>query len=138
MKGDKIYYQEKNAKYWLRSDYGVYVGILRYNIKTDFVELTKNGWLLIRKGFVWDGPSGPTFDTPDSMRGSLIHDALYMLMRLGLLPQKCRHRSDQLLHDICEEDGMLDIRADVWEAAVNDFAASAAKEGTEPPILTAP
>ncbi len=138
MKGDIIYYQEKNAKYWLRQDYSLFIGILGYNIKTDFVELRKDGWLLIRKGFVWDGPSGPTFDTKDSMRGSLVHDVLYMLMRLGLLPQSCRQTADKLLHDICNEDGMLEVRADIWEAAVEDFAAGAAKLGTEPPILTAP
>lgn len=48
MKGDIIRYQEKIAKYWLRQDYIVDTGILGYDLKTDFVELKKDGQLLIR------------------------------------------------------------------------------------------
>ena len=29
------------------------------------------------RGYAWDGPSGPTIDTPDAMPASLVHDGLY-------------------------------------------------------------
>lgn len=53
-----------------------------------YLWLTKNGLLLIRKGYRWDGPSGPTLDTPSVMTPSLIHDALFQLIRLGILNEE--------------------------------------------------
>jgi hypothetical protein len=60
----------------------------------------------ISKGYAWDGPSGPTIDTGNFMRGSLIHDALYQLMRTGNLPTSFRERADLLLRKTCIDDGM--------------------------------
>ena len=37
--------------------------------------------LYISKGYSWDGPSGPAIDTPDWIKASLVHDALYQLIR---------------------------------------------------------
>lgn len=46
------------------------------------------------------------------MRGSLVHDALYQLMREGILDhKKDREAADELLREICKEDGMSSIRA---------------------------
>jgi len=77
-----------------------------------FVTLDVKGVLHIRAGYAWDGPSGPTVDTKNFMRGSLVHDALYQLMREGLLPRSYKEYADQLLKAICLEDGMWRIR--VW------------------------
>jgi hypothetical protein len=137
MKGDKIHYRE-GFKYQLAKSYSVYTGITGYLCDTEYLSLSKDGCLIIRKGYAWDGPSGPTYDSKDSLRGSLVHDALYQLMRLGLLPESCREQSDKLLHDICAEDGMNGFRADLWQLMVEEFAGYAAKYGTERPILTAP
>lgn len=137
MKGDHIKYKE-GYKYQLVQSYIVYVGILDRPCKTDYLTLTRDGYLIIKKSYAWDGASGPTVDTPDTMRGSLVHDALYQLMRLGLLPESYRGKADQLLHDICVEDGMGEFRASLWQEAVNNFAGFSAEEGTEQLILTAP
>ena len=75
-------------------------------IETPWIELTTTGILTTHKGFCWDGPSGPTFDRPSFMRASLFHDALYQLLRLKLLSPSSRLWSDDLLRDICIEDGM--------------------------------
>jgi hypothetical protein len=129
----------KGYKYQLAEDAEIYVDIYPvHDIETDWIALSFAGRLTARTGYAWDGPSGPTIDTPDSMRGSLFHDALYQLMRLGLLDQKYRPIADKLLHDICIEDGMNHLRAALWKMAVEDFAAGAAKAGTEREILTAP
>ena len=67
-------------KYQLVEEYQVRVSLIPENdIKTDFIELSTEGMLIIKKGYAWDGPSGPTIDTPNFMRGSLVHDALYQL-----------------------------------------------------------
>lgn len=137
MKGDKIHYRE-GFKYQIAKSYSVYTGITGYLCDTEYLSLSKDGCLIIRKGYAWDGPSGPTIDTPNAMRGSLVHDALYQLMRLGLLPESCRPQADKLLHDICVEDGMNGVRADLWQLMVEVFAGSAAKNGTDRPIITAP
>jgi hypothetical protein len=138
MKGDKIKYR-KGYKYQLAEDYTVEVGIFPpKSIVTRWCILSNNGFLTIMEGYAWDGASGPTFDTLSSMRGSLVHDALYQLIRLGKLDISCRPKADDRLHDICVEDGMNHARAELWEEMVGLFAGSAAKHDAEPPILEAP
>ena len=137
MKGDHIFYKE-GYKYQLYLQYTVQTQIKGFYAKTDYLELFPNGVLTINKSYAWDGPSGPTIDTKDSMRGSLVHDALYQLMRLGLISQSCRCLADEELHIICLEDGMWPFRAEIWEKMVKAFAAGAAKSGTEPLVLVAP
>jgi uncharacterized protein DUF1353 len=99
-------------KYQLLDDYSHDVGILDTMHYGALLELQPSGILLIRTGYAWDGPSGPTIDTPDFMRASLVHDALYQLMRERVLDWR-RHRvaADLLLRDICLADGMRPARA---------------------------
>ncbi|MSR13823.1 MAG: DUF1353 domain-containing protein [Gammaproteobacteria bacterium] len=81
-------------------------------IVTEYIELGSAGRLLIKKGYAWDGPSGPTIDTLNFMRGSLIHDALYQLIREGHLTES-QHRelADRILQRVCREDGMSALRS---------------------------
>lgn len=122
-------------KYQLVEDYSISIG-LRQDADSDFLSL-HDGVLTIKKGYAWDGPSGPTFDTPSFMRGSLVHDALYQLIREKHLPLSMRDFADSMLKDLCKEDGMpLWRRAYVW-AAVHVFGAICIKEDGHP-TLTAP
>lgn len=99
-------------KYQLVEEYQIRVGITpKDDIKTDFLELNTEGMLVIKKGYAWDGPSGPTFDTRNFMRGSLVHDALYQLLRNELINESWRDEADKELKRICLEDGMTKIRA---------------------------
>ncbi len=138
MKGDKIRYR-KSYKYQLAADYTVEVGIFQpKSVATRWCLLSNNGFLTVLEGYAWNGASGPTIDTPSSMRGSLVHDALYQLIRVGKLAPSWRAKADDILHDICVEDGMLHFRAELWEEVVKAFAASSAEAGAEPQILEAP
>ncbi len=79
-------------------------------------ELSPSGVLTIKKGYAWDGPSGPTIDTASVMRGSLVHDCLYQLLRetgFGAPETHAQRRksSDEILYRICIEDGMWKWRA---------------------------
>ncbi len=58
--------------------------------------------------YAWDGPSGPTFDTPTNMRASCFHDALCQLIGEGLLDKQYRKYGDQLLRTHMLEDQLKD------------------------------
>ena len=112
MAGSHIRYRS-GYKYQLVNDYSVTVTINPdENIPTEYITLDKDGVLKIKRGYAWDGPSGPTIDTKNFMRGSLVHDALYQLMRQEKLSKdRWREEADLELKRICLEDGMSRIRA---------------------------
>ena len=128
----------KGFKYQLAFNEKFFVPFLiMFSFKTDFI-VVEYGWVTILKGYAWDGPSGPTIDTRSFMRGSLIHDALYQLMRLELIPQELRELSDEYLVMICDEDGMWKIRQKYVLVGVEKFASEAAHPDNVKKIYTAP
>ena len=102
-----------------------------------WVRLRKDGVLEIRNGYAWDGPSGPTIDTKSTLRASLVHDALYQLMRAGKLTQDARDAADKLLFSLLIQDGCWEWRAKLWLWTVRKFAGYAAKRRAEV-VLEAP
>lgn len=132
-----IYYKKRRVyKYTLFADYQhqTELRIAQSVAIAPVIVLDANGLLTIKKGYAWDGPSGPTVDTPNFMRGSLVHDALYQIMREQLIPQEHREYADQLLRKICLEDGMSAFRAWVVFQGVRIAGASSAA----PDVLHAP
>lgn len=106
-------------------------------IKTPFICIGADGALTIKNGYAWDGPSGPTIDTKNFMRGSLVHDSLYQMMREGHLDEAIhRDVADKLLRKLCREDGMTAIRAWWIYQAVKHFGKSSATVKRE--VITAP
>jgi len=108
------------------------------DIDTQFIKLSRGGVLTILTGYAWDGPSGPTFDTANFMRGSLVHDALYELMRKQLLSIKWRKPADRIMQRICIEDGMTRARAWWVYTGLQIAGGEAALPGNKKPILEAP
>jgi hypothetical protein len=105
----------KSYKYQLMEEFQYQTDFqLDDDIDTSFIQLTRDGLLIIKDQYAWDGASGPTFDTQNSMRASLVHDALYQLMRKKQLPQTYVLLADQLFREILIEDGMSAIRAAIW------------------------
>jgi len=112
IKNTTIYYK-KGYKYQIVKDYRIYLGIPQ-EISTPFIKVN-NGIMTIKAGYSYDGPSGPTIDTKNFMRGSLIHDALYQLIANEKFDD--RKFADDILRKICKEDGMSSFRAYyVWVA----------------------
>jgi hypothetical protein len=126
-------------KYQLAEPMAFMTGITGYSFDAEFIEMTPEGQLTILTGYMWDGASGPTIDSECSMRASLLHDALFQLIRLNLLPLKIKPIADKLFHDILIHDGMAPIRAMFWYEAIQHFSASSCVPGSEPldKILTA-
>ncbi len=129
-------YQKR--RYW---KYRVYETLLYstgiFPIKSgrwQLLSIDDGGLLTIHEGYCWDGPSGPTFDTKNFMRGSLVHDALYQLMREGHIDRSNRKAADKLLVQMCKTDGMSTLRATWVYRGVRRGGKGAAKHD----ILTAP
>lgn len=80
-------------------------------LQVSLVRDSDNTTLTIYKGYAWDGPSGPTWDSKTFMQASLVHDALYQLMRRELLGREWRKYADDLMRQMCLEDGMWKVRA---------------------------
>ena len=126
----------KRYKYQTIEDFRVATGIHPLDpVVTTFIELGPRGNLLIKKGYAWDGCSGPTWDSKSSYRGGLVHDAGYQLLRMGLIPLVARVEFDNLFRDIVIEDGMWRMRANVWYHAVRKFGASSASPDPDRPDL---
>ena len=85
------------------------------------MSLSATGQLAIAAGYAWDGASGPAINTHTILRGSLVHDALYQLIRLGIVNPEDRQQVDQLLRTLCLEDGMWSFRAWWVYLAVRQF-----------------
>ena len=73
-------------KYSVMDDYTVQVNIHpTSDLKFEFMELSTTGQLSVKLGYAWDGIT-PLPATPKcGLRGSLVHDVLYQMMRLGAL-----------------------------------------------------
>jgi hypothetical protein len=127
-------------KYQLKDDYVTETGIVPSTpVQTLYIGLTLEGRITIKAGYAWDGPSGPTIDTLDFMRGSLVHDALYQLIREGHLEEaKHREPADRLLQKICIEDGMSALRAWWVYQGVRLGGGPAADPANEKPMVWAP
>ena len=136
----KPYIKYKSGyKYQLYEEYKVKVRVVpNKEIKSHFIDLNTEGMLVIKKGYAWDGPSGPTIDTPNFMRGSLVHDALYQLSRNKLITEKWRKEADEELRRICIEDGMSRIYARWVFKAVRKWGKMAADPASLKKIHVAP
>lgn len=99
----------------------------------NWVYLNEDGLVTINDGYAWDGASG-AIDTKSIMRASLVHDALYQMIREGL--PIVRKEADKELYRICRESGMWWIRAQYIYWAVRLFGKVALKHDTK--VQTAP
>ena len=103
------------VKYVLAEDAWFLTPFRGYAGGTSFVNIYPDGWMHIRAGWAWDGASGPTINTKSSMRGSLAHDGVALLMRQGVLPHDTTWEpNDCMLERICVEDKMWPWRARLW------------------------
>ena len=107
-------------------------------IDLPFVRMDENGRTFVWPGYAWNGASGPTFDTLDTMITSLVHDLSYQLIRLGLIDPSYKSYFDELLLVIGVEDGMAEVRAKGWKAAVEIFGGNSCRPSAEPKEEVAP
>ena len=97
------------------------------DIHTDYLHLREDGSLLIEKGYAWDGASGGAIDTQTFMKGSCLHDALYQMCRMNLLPWSQWRIADRELATQCLRDGMWSLRVKWVMLALKLAGGNAAK-----------
>lgn len=118
-------------KYQLHEDYSCESVIRGFTINHGYFSLGADGRLLIRAGYAWDGASGPTHDDKTNMRGSLVHDAHYQMMRDGFVPQSFEPVVDSQFEAMCREDGMGFFRAWYYHKGVQWFGKSSCEPQPE-------
>lgn len=125
-------------KYQLAEPFTIQTPVMGFKAHHGFLRLGVDGVLTLKNGYASDGPSGPTVDTLDFMRGAFVHDALYQLIRLGLIPEKYKDAADILLRELCLEDGMNMVRAYFVYWAVRWKGDAALYPSSDNQIITAP
>jgi hypothetical protein len=116
-------------KYQLAEDYSLKISIKPdTDIDTVFIALDAQGNLRVKAGYAWDGTSGPVIDTPFNLRASLVHDALYQLMReRSLSAKEHKEKADKLFKKLVKEDGVPAPVAQVYYEALKKLGKPATK-----------
>jgi hypothetical protein len=123
-----VYPKRVGGKFNLDQDYQVKIAVRpEFDIQTGLISLDTEGNLLLRSGFSWNGANA-TIDTKTILRGAMVHDALYELMREGeLSSSRWRETVDQELRRLCREDGMARVRAGFMYFGVRQFGEKSAR-----------
>lgn len=132
--------------YQLLSGWHGYVPIYpKKGFRGFFYSLSAAGLLIVKPGFVWDGPSGRLFgiidltpNEPATMIPSLIHDALARAMARGELPYSWLPASNELFEKMLIDNGFDPGRAGLWRSVLDFFWRPDRTTHQVPPTLTAP
>ena len=101
-------------------------------VGTALVRLYADGRMMLARGFVWDGASGPTLDDETTRRNSAYHDGGASLSRAGLISPTMQDYFDKILKNVGVADGMPYARAELWHFGVDRFGGFAWQPGYEP------
>lgn len=125
-------------KYQLFEDFRFKIKIpISKPLESDWLKSDLLGNILVKKGYCWDGATC-AIDTDNFMRGALVHDVLYQLIREGVILNKYREHADDILIRILEIDGMSFIRRFYVKQSLNMFGAIAASPSSKRKVLIAP
>jgi hypothetical protein len=116
-------------KYFLKTDVLFNTGCCpKEAIYGQLCTLHADGWLEIKAGYPWDGATCAP-DSPDFMRPSLAHDALYRLKQEGFpVPDDWKERADTLLNRLCNEDGSSRVKRFLTRRFVHWFGLARARD----------
>lgn len=123
----KLTYRElDDYKYQVLISFLIRTDITGIDIDTAIMEylgLDSSGLLYIKSGYAWNGSNWSS--DKHAMIASLVHDALYQLMRLGLLNRTVfRKPADALYRDLCIAEGMSKFEAAIRYRGLRWFGKS--------------
>lgn len=114
MTSQTISYHKGKSRYQLADDYVIDIGFPHSTgLRADYVDLSTDGVLSIERGFTWDGVTGLAFNTRNFARASLVHDAIFHLMREVGRDPELHEKADDLFRTIALDDGVHVIRVNV-------------------------
>lgn len=126
-------------KYQLGVEHKEMTPITGVLIIDDYFMLEPDGMLTVRKGYAWDGASGPTFDSKSSIRPSLVHDVFCQAMRDGrLVYEDWQDTVNKYFREQLVANGMWPLRAALWYHAVELAEAGHPRQGADRQPLQAP
>lgn len=131
---------KKGYKYQLQKDEIFVLGeAFRFpNPRLSPLVTLMDGVLHVKKYYAWDGASGPTKDTKNSMRASLGHDALAQLMREGLISPSLWRAADSEFYKWLKEDGMSSFRLWFWIRGLKSVKGAYGLADNKKKVITAP
>jgi|WetSurMetagenome_2_1015567.scaffolds.fasta_scaffold00567_10 hypothetical protein len=124
------YRKLKGFKYATTKEHIFETGITGFTIDEEYFSLDTTGKLIIKCGYSWNGANCFP-DLESIMRGSLVHDCGYQLIRMGLLPPNYKDTFDRIIQRECVKDGMNLWLADKVYWAVKRFGKGSCLAGTE-------
>lgn len=121
-------YSEYNYKFKVEENFSIELPFKIADFEHQYASL-KDGILSIKKGYAWDGASGPIINTQDTLVASLVHDVLYQAMRLNLIKSNNENKkiADKIFFEILKMHGVNSIRRKVWYFAVRLFGKKSTK-----------
>lgn len=115
------YQNIKNYKYQLVQTFVIKTPIKNQGFKHELFVLKDDGTFVINGGYLWDGVSGPTWDTKSTMIPGLTHDAFYQAIRLEVLPLCFKREIDTFFHAQMLKHGVWKLRAGYFYIAVKEL-----------------
>lgn len=123
----------RGYKYVVAETFEVQTAIIGVAVVDDLTSLSSDGLLRIRKGYAWDGNSGPCIDIRSSLEASCVHDVLCDYINLGLLSDDLQPLVDQEYYKIAVAKRMWWRRARVRLLAIRWYmTGKGAKRYTRP------
>jgi len=108
------YKKARRWRYKLERDKHFYLPGL-YNFEIDDLvgaqALDTMTHVFVRKGYAWDGATGPVFQTDTTKRASLEHDVALQAIELGLISDECLEVFDKHYRYVAINEGMFKPRA---------------------------
>lgn len=128
---------QKGFKYWIKEAEFFETEIRGCRICTKFIDLYEDGKLHIKKGFASDGGTR-VVETKKNIRGFFVHDGLFYLMKLGLLPLSNVKQAGNEMQKIHIEDGVWKWQAKIYNYFATKFGCKYANPKNKPKIYECP
>tara|TARA_R110000744_G_scaffold146669_2_gene259529 strand:- start:5212 stop:5598 length:387 start_codon:yes stop_codon:yes gene_type:complete len=111
-----IDYKECNGGYSLLKLRFLTTSLTGFEYEGDSYSIQRDGRIFAYCGYWYDGPSGPTIDTANSMEGSCFHDIIYDMIKKGIIPNTYwnRRKADKIFYKALRRDKMNWFRAQLW------------------------
>ena len=136
---DYIKFEHPKYKYRTIRELIGFTGIIGKPVKTEFFELFFDGAVKVYPGYAWDGCSGPTWDTKNTMFAGLLHDIGYQCLREERLIkwenyqndlehyrmdwEELRETIDNMFDYLLDKDDMSWVRRSYYHWGVRTFGA---------------